>query len=309
LGCALPALAQPAGTVFRLGVLSEIIPRQYMSLFDVLRSLGYEEGRNLVVDFKFAQSRPELLPAMASELVAGRPAAIVAVGNPETAALKRATSSIPIVMLFGVTPVETGLVASLARPGGNVTGTTMNAPQTVGKMTQLLREAVPRLSRIAWLIEPDYPGMDLYIKWTEQAAAAMKLRLRNLFIRTSQDLDAALATLAAYRPDALGVATSPVMLANAQRIIDFLSRSGIPALYTTNVPVRMGGLMSYSPDLTEIVRRHAWMIDKILKGAKPSAIPVEEPAKFTVSVNLTTARSLGLTIPRSLLMQADEVIE
>ena len=184
MGAALPGLAQHAAKVYRIGVLSEVIPRPYMSLFDMLRPLGYEEGRNLLVDFKFAQGRPELLPGLAAELVAGKPDLIAASGNPETAALKRATSSIPIVMMFASTPVETGLIASLARPGGNVTGTTMNAPQTVGKMTQLLREAVPRLSRIAWLSDPDYPGMDLYIKSADHAAAAMGLRLKHLFVRT-----------------------------------------------------------------------------------------------------------------------------
>lgn len=310
LGSALSVLAQPAAArVYRLGVLSETIPRQYMSLFDVLRPLGYEVGRNLSVDFKFAQGRPELLPALAAELVAARPDVITAVANPETAALKRTTSGIPIVMMFGNTPVETGLIASLARPGGNVTGTTVNAPQTVGKMTQVLRETVPRLSQIVWLCEPDYPGMDLYIRSAQQAAAAMKLRMKNLFIRTSHDLDAALATLAADRPDALGVATTGVIMANVPRIIDLVSRSRIPALYTNNVPVRIGGLMSYGPDLTEIIRRHAWMIDKILKGAKPSEIPVEEPAKFTLSINQKTARAMGITLSRSLLVQADEVIE
>lgn len=280
-----------------------------MSLFDVLRSSGYEEGRNLFVDFKFAQGRPELLAGLAAELVAAKPDVIAAAGNPETGTLKRATSSIPIVMMFGSTPVETGLIASLARPGGNVTGTTMNAPQTVGKMTQVLRETVPRLSRIAWLSDPNYPGMDLYIKSADQAAAAMKLRLKHLFVHTRADLDTALAALAADRPDALGVATSGIIMANVPRVVECASQSRIPALYSTKVPVTLGGLMSYGPDLNEIIRRHAWMIDKVLKGAKPGDIPVEEPAKFELSINLKTARSLGLTIPRALLMQADEVLE
>ena len=309
LGCALPAFAQSTPKVYRIGVLSEVIPRQFMTLFELLRTLGYEESRNLLVDFRFAQGRADLLPAMAAELVAAKPDLIAASGNPEAAALKRVTSSIPIVMMFGSTPVETGLVASLARPGGNVTGTTLNAPQTVGKMTQLLREAVPRASRIAWLSEPEYPGMDLYIKSADQAAAAMGLRLRHLFVRTRADLDGALAALAADRPDAMGVATSGIIMANVTRVIEHASLSRIPALYNTRIPVTIGGLMSYGPHLPAIVRRHAEMIDKILKGAKPRDIPVEEPAKFELIINLRTARTLGLTIPRSLLIQADEVFE
>jgi putative ABC transport system substrate-binding protein len=310
LATALPCFAQQASRVYRIGVLSEVIPRPYMALFGALRSLGYEEGRNLLVDFKFAQSKPDLLPALAAELVTAKPDLIAASSNPETAALKRATSSIPIVMMFASTPVETGLISSLARPGGNITGTTMNAPQTVGKMTQVLRETVPHLSRIAWISEPTYPGMDLYLKSADQAAAAMKLRLKHLFVRHPADLDAALATLAAHPPDGLGVSTTGIILANVARVVELAARSKIPALYTTNVPVAGGnGLMSYGPDMNEIIRRHAWMMDKILKGAKASDIPVEEPAKFQLSINLKTARALGLTIPRALLMQADEVIE
>lgn len=176
-------------------------------------------------------------------------------------------------------------------------------------MTQELRETVPRLSRIAWVTEPDYPGMDLYPKSADQAAAAMKLRLKHLLVRSPADLDAALATLAADPPDGLGVATTGTILANAARVVETASRAKISALYTTKVPVAGGGLMSYGPDLNEIIHRHTWMMDKILKGAKPGDIPVEEPAKFELSINLKTAKALGLTIPRALLMQADEVIE
>lgn len=309
LGCALPGFAQPAPKVYRLGVLSEVAPRPYVPVFDMLRSLGYEEGRNLLVDFKFAEGRSELLAGMAAELVSGKPDLLAGFSNPETVALKKATVTIPIVMMYGSTPVETGLIASLARPGGNITGTTMTAPQTVGKMTQILREAVPRMWRVAWLGDPDYPGMDLYAKAAEQAAAAFGLRLRHLFVRTATELDAALASLGANRPDALGVATTGTILRNLARLVEFVAQAQIPAMYTIKIPVPRGGLMSYGPDVIEIARRHAWMIDKIFKGARPSEIPVEEPTKFELSINLKTARSLGLTIPRSLLMQADEVFE
>jgi putative ABC transport system substrate-binding protein len=309
LGCALPGFAQPATKVYRLGVLSEVAPRPYLPVFDMLRSLGYEEGRNLLVDFKFAQGRSELLAAMAAELVNGKPDLLAGFSNSETVALKKATVTIPIVMMYGNTPVETGLIASLAQPGGNITGTTITAPQTVGKMTQILREAVPRMWRVAWLGDPSFPGMDLYMKSAEQVAAAMGLRLKFLSVRTPAELDAALASLGADRPDALGVATTGTILKNLARIVEFMAQAQIPAMYTIKFSVPLGGLMSYGPDVIEVARRHAWMIDKILKGAKPSEIPVEEPTKFELSINMKSARALGLTIPRSLLMQADEVIE
>ncbi|MEO8653028.1 MAG: ABC transporter substrate-binding protein [Ramlibacter sp.] len=309
LGCGLPVFAQPTPRIYRIGVLSEAAPRPYVPAFEILRSLGYEEGRNLLVDFKFAQARSELLPGMAAELVAAKPDLLAGFSNPETIALKKATVTIPIVMMYGGTPVETGLIASLARPGGNITGTTMSASQTVGKMTQILREAVPRMWRVAWLGDASFPGMDLYIKAAEQAAAAFGLRMKHLFVHTATELDAALASLGADRPDAVGVATTGTILRNLGRVVDFVAQAQIPATYTLKISVPRGGLMSYGPDVIEIARRHAWMIDKILKGASPSDIPVEEPTKFELSINMKTARSLGLTIPRSLLMQADEVIE
>lgn len=309
LGGALPCLAQPAAKVYRLGVLSEVAPRPYVPVFDLLRSLGYEEGRNLLVDFKFAQGRSELLPGLAAQLVSGKPDLLAGFSNPETMALKKATGTIPIVMMYGNVPVETGLVASLARPGGNITGTTMTAPQTVGKMLQMLREAVPRMWRVALLGDPNFPGMDLYTRSADQAVASMGLRSKLLFVRTEAELDAALASLGGDRPDALSVATTGIVLKNLARIVEFAARAQIPAMYSIKLPVPRGGLMSYGPDLAEIARRHTWMIDKILKGAKPGDIPVEEPTKFEFSINMKTARALGLTIPRSLLMQADEVFE
>ncbi len=307
LGVPSSPLAQPSGQVYRIGVLSEIFPR--LRMLGGLRALGYEEGRNLVVDFKFAQGKPELLPGLAAELVASKPDLIVAPLNTDVAALKKVTSTIPIVMMYVSAPVELGLVASLAHPGGNITGTTTNAPEMAGKMTQVLREAIPRLSRITWLSDPDYPGMPLYIKWTEEAASAMGLRLNTLAVRTQSDLDLAFTSIARDRPDGLAFAMTGAIRLNQARIIEFTSRLKIPALYSTREPVLGGGLMSYGPDFGAIDRRDAWMIDKILKGAKPSEIPVEEPSKFLLSINMKTARAMGLAIPQGLLMQASEVIE
>jgi putative ABC transport system substrate-binding protein len=307
LGCALPGFAQPTPKVYRIGVLSELFPR--LLVIGMLPAFGYEEGRNLLVDFKFAQGKPELLPALAAELVAAKPDLILAPLNTEAAVLKRVTSSIPILMMYVSAPVETGLIASLARPGGNLTGTTTNAPQVAGKMTQLLREAVPGSSRIAWISDPAYPGMPLYIQATERVAKAMGFRLTTLAVRTLPDLEGALAALGHDRPDALVVANTGVITAQMAHIIEFVSHAKIPTLYSTRTPVANGGLMSYGPDFAEINRRDAAMIDKILKGTKPSDIPVEEPSKFLLTLNLKAARSMGFTFPQALLLQADEVIE
>jgi len=312
LGFAVRGLAQPSTKVHRIGVLSQVFARSEPIMKGLelrLSKLGYEEGRNLAIDFKFAGGKPELLPGLATELLAGKPDLIVAPLNPEVALLKRSTATIPIVMMFASAPVETGLVASLARPGGNITGTTAMAPATAGKVTQVLRDAVPRLSHVTWLKDPDYPGMGGYVQEVEKACSAMGLRLTNLDVRNVPDLDAALTALARERPEGVVVSMTGVMLSNEPRIIEFMSRLKIPALYTTPRPVRLGGLMSYSTDMLAIVERDASMIDKILKGAKPSDIPVEEPSKFSLKVNLRTARAMGFTFPRALLMQADEVFE
>lgn len=312
LGCVLPGWAKPADKVYRIGVLSQVFARSeriMMYLERRLSELGYEDGRNLVIDFKFADGKSELLPGMTAELLAAKPDLIVAPLNPEVALLKRSTATIPIVMLFASAPVETGLVASLARPGGNITGTMAMAPATAGKTTQVLRDAVQRLSRITWVSDPDYPGMAQYMREIEKACAVMRLRLTVLEVRNLPDLEAALAAMARERPEGVVVSMTGVMLSNELRIIEFMARVKIPALYTTPRPVRLGGLMSYSTDMLAIVDRDAWMIDKILKGAKPSDIPVEEPSKFSFKINLKTARSMGFTFPRALLMQADEVFE
>ncbi len=308
LGAVLPIRAQ-GPRIYRLGVLSETVTRPNLALLRFLSVLGYEEGRNLVVDFKYSRGQADTLPALAAELLAAKPDVLIAPTNAETVVLKQATSTIPIVMLFASTPVELGIIASLARPGGNITGTTTNAPEMAGKMTQLLRDAVPRTSRVIWLADLEYPGMTLYRKANEQAALAMGLRLTTLPVRTHSDLDAALATVERDRPDVLGVATTGVISANIGRIVDFAARQRIPALYSTSGAVRNGGLMSYGPDFSDLARRGAETVDKIFKGAKPADIPVQEPAKFLFILNKGTAKALGLTVPPHVLALADEVLE
>lgn len=309
LGAALPVLGQTPQRVYRIGVLSESVPRGHLGVLRLLPELGYVEGRNLVIDYKYAEGRVDLLPSLAVELVAAKPDLIIGLLNREVEVLKRATTTIPIVMLFVTAPDQTGLVASLARRGGNITGTTTNAPEMAGKMSQILRDTLPGMSRLTWLSDPDYPGMALYMRSTEQAARAMGLRLAFLAVRTIADLDAAFLNLERNRPDAIGIATAGAVLDGLGRIVEFAARHKMPALYSIESPVRNGGLMSYAADFGAMAQRNAAMIDKIFKGIKPSDIPVEEPAKFRLTINIKSARAMGLTIPQSMLLQATEVIE
>jgi len=303
--------AQTPGRVYRIGVLLSSLPWETLAfrLRTPLRDLGYEEGRNVVFEIRSAQGQEDRLAGLAGELVAAKVDLIVAPLNPEILAAKRVTSTIPIVMVFSSTPVESGLVASLARPGRNVTGTTVQAPELAGKMLEALRDAVPRLVRVACLVEPEYPGMHLYRRQTERAAEAMGIRLTFVNVHTAAELDGALGLIAQTRPDALFVSMTGAIVAQYRRVIDFAARQRLPALYSTGGPVIDGGLMSYAADFAALTRRSAAMIDKILKGAKPVDLPVEQPTKFELVVNLKTAKALGITIPQSLLLRADEVIQ
>jgi putative ABC transport system substrate-binding protein len=303
---------QPApGKVWRIGVLLESIHPGFMRTEVARRmaALGYIEGRNLVIDVKHAQDKPERLPGLAAELLAARPDVLLGFANPEIIALKRATTTVPIVMLYAGLPVELGLIRSLARPGGNVTGTTSLVPEMVGKMYQILREAVPRMSKLSWLGDPDYPGMAIFGKYADRAVKSMGLRQTNQAIRSIADLDPALARLERERPDAIYLSSTGVMNGQMGRIIEFAVRHRLPAMYDNRIAVANGGLMSYAPDFAAIGQRYAWMIDKIFKGAKPSEIPVEEPARFQLVINMKTARAMGLVIPPTVLLQATELIE
>ena len=291
-----------------MGVLSLSI-RDLNFLFSVLARRGYKVGGNLIVDYKFAQGQVERLPALAAELVAAKPDLLLGPLNVDVEALKRATQTIPIVMMFAWGPVESGLVASLARPGGNITGTTTNSFEATGKMTQVLLEAVPGMSSLQWLSDPDYPGMSLARTYGSRAGASMRVKVIHVDVRTVADLDGALADLRRNRPDALGVATTGPLLESVKRVIEVAAQLRLPTLYSTSGPVLIGGLMSYGPDFSAVRERIAAMIDKILKGTKPSDIPVEEPAKLQLTINMKTARAMGLVIPQIVLLQATELIE
>ena len=274
-----------------------------------MTSTGYVEGRDFVVDYKYAQGDRSRLPILAAELVANKPDVILGMLNPEIAALKAATSTIPIVMLYASGPVEMGFVSSLARPGGNITGTTTSVPEMAGKMVQLLRETVPAMMRLTWFNDLSYPGMEQYAKSFADAVARYGLVLQVRDVRSRAQFDVALASLEHERPDAMGVSMVGVIGERYARVVEVAARLHIPALYSIRQPVVDGGLMSYAPDFRAMAERNAWQIDRIFKGARPGDIPVEEPARFLLTINLKTAKALGIAIPQSLLLQADEVIQ
>lgn len=300
--------AQSGGKVWRVGVLLNTIRFERLTLRQVLGEVGLEEGRNLQFEVRSAQGKPERLDALAAELVAAKVDAIVAATNTEIEAAKRATRTIPILMLFATAPVELGLVASLARPGGNVTGTTTNAPELATKMVEVLRDLLPRMKRLAYLNEPDYPGIALYERATERAAKAYDLRLTPIGVRSSADIDAAFIRLEREAPDALLVSMTGPVTESYRRIVAFTAERRLPAVYSAAFPVRDGGLIAYSADFVALSRRSAAMLAQLLKGASPAEIPIEEPSMFELVVNLKTASALGIAVPTPLLLLASEVI-
>lgn len=304
------ALTQAAGKVWHIGVLMQDgTAGWFASLKGALRALGYEEGRNVVFHYQLAMGKPGLLDGMAAELVRAKVDLIVAALNPEALAAKRASSTIPIVMRFASEPVRFGLVHSLARPGGNVTGTTTNPPTLAAKMVELLRDAIPGLAQLTILADLSYPGMAASRDQAERACASLGIRMAMLPVRSDRDLDAAFDGMQRVRPAALFVATTGVLLSDVWRVVDFALRHRLPALYSIKYPVQLGGLMSYSANFDAMAGRNAWMIDRILKGTRPADIPVEEPALFELVINLKSARAIGLTIPQPLLLRADELID
>jgi putative ABC transport system substrate-binding protein len=301
--------AQTPPKVWRFGALLHGIRFERLRLRKLLPDVGLEEGRNLQWEVRSSEGQAERLDALAAELVAAKVDLIVAPGNPEVQAARRATQTIPILMMFASSPVETGLVASLARPGGNVTGTSTNAPESAGKMVEVMRDLLPRMRRIVWLREPDYPGIGMYQRFAEQAAAALGLKSEMLDVRSPADLEQALRTLEGRPPDALAVATTGLLVAQYRRVRDFAAAQKLPTLWSASFPVFDGGLIAYSPNFVAMARRNAAQIDKILKGTRPAEIPVEEPAEFELVINLKTAKALGLAVSQTLLMRAGQVIE
>ena len=272
-----------------------------------LREVGYVEGQNLVVERRHAEGRLDRLPAFATELVGLKPDVILATGETAIRAAKNATKVIPIVMAFAEDPVGKGLVASLARPGGNITGVTLVAAGTMAaKRIDVFKEAVPRARRIALLT---WPGMEAaQVKEAEQAARALKIETVLVEVQ-SGDYEAAFSAMATERADALFVVSNPVLNRDRKRIIALAARHRLPAIYEWRESAEEGGLLAYGAKFRELNRRVAAYVDKILKGAKPEDLPVEQPTTFELVINLKTAKALGLTIPPALLGRADEVIQ
>ena len=310
------AEAQQAAKVPRIGYLAgnlAVSPHQHEAFRQGLRDLGYVEGRNVVIEYRSAEGRFERLPALAAELVALKVDVIVtAGGTPPALAAKQATWTLPIVFVFAPDPVTSGLVTGLARPGGNVTGLSIFAPELVGKCLEQLKQAVPGVSRVAVLWQPGALGERTekeMLKEAEVAARALGVRPQFVEARGPADLDRAFSDMTKARAGALTVLSTPMFGSERRRLVDLAAKNRLPAVYSWREFVDAGGLMSYGPNVADNYRRAATYVDKILKGAKPADLPVEQPIKFELVINLKTAKALGLTIPQSLLGRADEVIQ
>ena len=310
LGAPFAAIPQAARRAYRIGLLSYIRTREsFAGIVAALRGLGYVEGQNTEFLFRFAEGDNNRLSTHAADLVAKKVDLIVCPTNTEILAAKRATASIPIVMLFSLAPVEMGLIASFAHPGSNVTGTTIQAPAMGAKFVEILRDTIPRIQRIAILWEPNFPGMEIYRREADRAAEALKIKLTLLPGGTLAELESALKILVLDRPDALYVVPTGAIYANVSRIIGFAASNRLPAIYPGDRYAAEGGLMSYAADGDELTRQCAAIADRILKGANPADLPVEQPTRYRMVVNLKTANALGLKIPQNVLLRADEVIE
>jgi putative ABC transport system substrate-binding protein len=270
-----------------------------------LRELGYVEGKNLAVEYRWAEGQVERLPALAAELVRLKVDVIVTAGPTVTRATKEATASIPIVMAFDSDPVGNGFVASLARPGGNITGLSALHPDLSGKQLELLKEIVPRLSRVAVFGTSNQPGTALVLRTLGLAAGTFKVQLQFLDIRDVKQMEAAFHEARKARADAVIVLSSRVFVAHQRLFSDLAAKSRLPVMYD----VERGGLVSYSVNYADLYRRAATYVDKILKGARPADLPVEQPTRFELIINGRAAKQIGLTIPQSVLLRADEVIE
>ena len=276
---------------------------------DAMRQLGYIEGRNIRFEYRFADGVIERLPGLAAELVGVNPSVIVSGPMPANLAVQKATGTIPIVMGTGADPVGFGVVKSLARPGGNITGLANFAKQLASKQLDIMRELLPRLSRIGVLVNVTNP---LHVpQWRETQAAAVKaaVALVPFEIQRAEQLEAAFAAFVRERVEALLVPPDVIFITNHRRIVEFAASARLPAIYFNREQAENGGLMSYGPDLREGYRRAATYVDKILKGAKPADLPVEQPTKIELVINLKTAKALGLDLPPTLIVRADEVIE
>jgi putative tryptophan/tyrosine transport system substrate-binding protein len=307
--------AQQLAKVPRIGYVSTNLaasPQLPEAFRQGLRDLGYVEGKTIVVEFRSAEGKLERFPALVSELIALNVDVIVAANTQAALAAKQATQTIPIVFAGPFDPVTSGLVTNLAQPGGNVTGLSASVgPELIGKNLELLKQAVPGVTRVAAFWHHDYPERTQKAILGEAEAAARPLGVRLQFVEAGdpETFDRAFLEMARKRVEALTVLTSVLIVSSRRRLVDLAARHRLPAVYPMRLFVDEGGLMSYGPLWADIYRRAATHVDKILKGAKPGELPVEQPTKFELVVNLKTAKALGLTIPQSLVQRADQIIE
>jgi putative ABC transport system substrate-binding protein len=313
LAAPLAARAQQPGKVYRIGFLGNSTAALEANLVgpfrDGLRALGWVEGRNIVIEYRWADGKYERFPALVAELLALNVDVIVTAGTPAAVAVKQATTTVPLVMAAVGDPVGTGLIASLARPGGNLTGLAAISPDLEGKRFELLTELLPKLSRVSFLVNPTNPLHAVSEEHAREAAKVLRLRLQFVGLRTEAEFDRAFDAIVKERPGAMVVLADRVFLHNRARIVAFAARHRLPAVYPYRELVDAGGLMCFGPNYPALHRRAAVFVDKILKGAKPADLPVEQPTRFELVINLKTASALGLTIPQSVLQRADEVIQ
>jgi len=307
-----PAGAQQPKKVPRIGVLTNAHGPEVMPLWEALRKglseHGWVEGQNIFIERRYAEGQVERFPSLAAQLVSGNPDLIVAVSTLGARAAKQATSTIPIVMVYVGDPVGDGLVASLAQPGDNVTGLTfLVGPEMVGKYLELLKETVPTVSRVGFLFHQATPP--IFLKEVQAAAQVLAVKLQPLKVQSPNELEGAFATITKGGATGLLVLPHPFTYAHAKQIVDLAAKRRLPAVYGFRESVEAGGLMAYAANAPDMFRRAATYVDKILKGAKPANLPVEQPTKFELVINLKTAKQIGLTIPPNVLARADKVIK
>ena len=305
--------AQSSARVYRIGFLGNSTAALEANLVgpfrEGLRELGYVEGRNLAIEYRWAEGNYKRFPKLVDELLAARVEIIVTAGTPAAQAVERATSTVPLVMVAVGDPVGTQLVASLAHPGGNATGLTSIAPDLEGKRLELLTQVAPKLSRVAVLWNPDNAFHVGAERQVHEAAAVLRLDVVSARVRSAADFDHAFDAIASANAGAMTVLADRVFLHNRVRIVEFAARRRLPAVYAYRELVDAGGLMSFGPDYADMHRRAATYVDRILKGAKPADLPVEQPSKFELVINQRAARALGIAFPNALLLRASDVLE
>jgi len=309
----LPAQAQQPARIFRIGILipssASLNSARVEAFRQRLREHGYVEGKNIVIEYRYAEGKLERLPDLAAELVRLKVDVIVTAAGPAISAAKKASATIPIVFATAADPVGSGYVSSLARPGGNITGLSLMAPDLDGKRLELLKEAFPKVARVAFLWNSGGIRGNLSLTEMEAVAKALGLKLQSLPVRSLDDFESAFAQAKREGAQALITSVNPLIANQQRQVLDFAAKNRLPAMYPFSEFAEAGGLMSYGPNITDLFRRAADFVDKILKGTKPADLPVEQPTKFEFLVNLKTAKQIGMTIPQKVMARADRVIK